>query len=576
MLQYDVYERKIPQVVNSYRKNCDITPPLHFFTIPSKTLSSLAAAVALNMLIFCEGQLNDQRDWDFARQYNLPVKNIIRNIDGSKPTISGIIPEGILYNSGEFNGLRSLEASKIITDILVARGIGETKVNYRLRDWVISRQRYWGTPIPMMTLEDGTVVPTPVDQLPVILPEYLLINSISNPLKDDHLWMKTNYNNNIATRETDTFDTFMESSWYYARYTCPNYDQGMLDTTAANYWLPIDQYIGGIEHAIMHLMYFRFYHKLLRDAGMLTSDEPTIRILCQGMVLADSFYYISCTTGERIWVSPINVRVQRDEKGNIINAIDLQGHHLVYAGTIKMSKSKNNSIDPLTMVEKYGADTIRLFIMFASPVTMALEWRESGVEGANRFLKRLWKLTYDHIQRGKVIKLDLAAMSNDNKILRRELHQTIAKVTDDISRRYAFNTAIAALMEITNKLMHASYHSQQDRAIVQEALLAVVRMLYPFTPHLCFKLWQALNGEGDIDNAPWPIVDQLALVEDTNLIVIQINGRFRSKIIVPVSADKALIIERASKEKLVAKYLEGTKVQKIIYVPGKLLNLVLK
>ncbi|PLK58704.1 leucine--tRNA ligase [Candidatus Palibaumannia cicadellinicola] len=521
---------------------------------------------------------HNQRDWEFACKYSLPIKTVIRNADGSEPNISAqaMINKGILYNSGDFDGLNYQEACKAITAVLVARGIGERKVNYRLRDWVVSRQRYWGAPIPMITLEDGTIVPTPIDQLPVILPENILMNGdgISNPLKDDHRWSKTTYESHPAMRETDTFDTFMESSWYYARYTCPNYDQGMLDIAAANYWLPVDQYIGGIEHAIMHLMYFRFYHKLLRDAGMFAYDEPTKRLLCQGMVLADSFYYVG-STGERIWVSPINVSVQRDEKGNLVKAIDSQGNQLVYAGMSKMSKSKNNGIDPQIMVEKYGADTVRLFMMFAAPVEMTLEWRESGVEGANRFLKRIWKLIYEHTQRGEVVALDFAAMSDKHKALRRELHQTIAKVTDDIGRRQTFNTAIAAIMEIIKKLAHASQDSTQDRALLQEALLAVVRMLYPFTPHVCFTLWQALGGKEDIDNAPWPIVDKSALVEEVQLIVIQINGKLRSRITVPADADEVFVLERASRDQSVAKYLEGTKVRKVIYVPRKMLNLVI-
>ncbi|AIN47144.1 leucine--tRNA ligase [Candidatus Palibaumannia cicadellinicola] len=518
---------------------------------------------------------HNQLDWEFACKYSLPIKTVIRNADGSEPNISAqaMIQKGILYNSGNFDGLNYQEACQAIATVLVARGIGERKINYRLRDWVVSRQRYWGTPIPMITLEDGTIVPTPVDKLPVILPEDIFMDGISNPLKDDDRWSKTTYDSNPAMRETDTFDTFMESSWYYARYTCPHYDQGMLDINATNYWLPVDQYIGGIEHAIMHLMYFRFYHKLLRDAGMLRSDEPTKRLLCQGMVLADSFYYVS-STGEHIWVSPINVSVQRDEKGYLVKALDSQGNELVYAGMSKMSKSKNNGIDPQIMVEKYGADTVRLFMMFASPAEMTLEWRESGVEGANRFLKRIWKLIYEHTQRGKVVALDFAAMSDEHKVLRRLLHQTIAKVTDDIGRRQTFNTAIAAIMEIINKLVHASQDSTQDRALLQEALLAVVRMLYPFTPHVCFTLWQALSGEGNIDNAPWPIVDKSALVEDAQLIVIQINGKRRSRITVPADADEVFVLERASREKSVAKYLEDTKVHKVIYIPGKLINLV--
>ncbi|MGL9722835.1 leucine--tRNA ligase [Sodalis sp. (in: enterobacteria)] len=518
---------------------------------------------------------HDQRDFEFARKYDLPVKPVIRNPDGSEPDISAqaMTDKGVLFNSGEFDGLDFQAGFNAIADALVARGVGERKVNYRLRDWGVSRQRYWGAPIPMMTLEDGTVVPTPEDQLPVVLPEDVVMDGITSPLKADPEWAKTTYRGQPALRETDTFDTFMESSWYYARYTCPDYDRGMLDPAAANYWLPVDQYIGGIEHAIMHLMYFRFYHKLLRDAGLVTSDEPAKRLLCQGMVLADAFYYLR-DSGERIWVSPVEVSVERDEKGRIVKATDATGRELVYAGMSKMSKSKNNGIDPQEMVEKYGADTVRLFMMFASPAEMTLEWQESGVEGANRFLKRVWKLAYEHTQLGPVGTLDIAALNDEQKALRREVHKTIAKVTDDIGRRQTFNTAIAAIMELMNKLTRAQQQTEQDRALLQEALVAVVRMLYPFTPHACFTLWRALGGEGDIDNAPWPVADDAARVEDAKLVVIQVNGKLRSRITVPADADEALVRERASQEHLVAKHLEGTTVRKVIYVPGKLLNLV--
>ncbi|RAU80209.1 leucine--tRNA ligase, partial [Klebsiella pneumoniae] len=447
------------------------------------------------------------------------------------------------------------------------------KVNYRLRDWGVSRQRYWGAPIPMVTLEDGTVLPTPEDQLPVILPEDVVMDGITSPIKADPEWAKTTVNGQPALRETDTFDTFMESSWYYARYTCPQYQEGMLDSKAANYWLPVDIYIGGIEHAIMHLLYFRFFHKLMRDAGMVNSDEPAKQLLCQGMVLADAFYYVG-ENGERNWVSPVDAIVERDEKGRIVKAKDAAGHELVYTGMSKMSKSKNNGIDPQVMVERYGADTVRLFMMFASPADMTLEWQESGVEGANRFLKRVWKLVYEHTTKGEVAALNVAALSEDQKALRRDIHKTIAKVTDDIGRRQTFNTAIAAIMELMNKLAKAPQEDEQDRALMQEALLAVVRMLNPFTPHASFTLWRELNGEGDIDNAPWPVADESAMVEDSTLVVVQVNGKVRGKITVAVDATEEQVRERAGQEHLVAKYLDGKTVRKVIYVPGKLLNLV--
>ncbi|CNG77711.1 leucine--tRNA ligase [Yersinia enterocolitica] len=518
---------------------------------------------------------HDARDWEFATKYNLPIKPVILAADGSEPDLSqeAMTEKGILFNSGEFDGLNYEDGFNAVADKLVALGVGQRKVNYRLRDWGVSRQRYWGAPIPMVTLEDGTVVPTPEDQLPVILPEDVVMDGITSPIKADPEWAKTTVNGVPGLRETDTFDTFMESSWYYARYTCPQFDKGMLDPAAANYWLPVDQYVGGIEHAIMHLMYFRFFHKLLRDAGLVDSDEPAKRLLCQGMVLADAFYYTG-SNGERIWVSPVDAIVERDDKGRIIKATDAEGHELVYAGMSKMSKSKNNGIDPQVMVEKYGADTVRLFMMFASPAEMTLEWQESGVEGANRFLKRVWRLAYDHTAKGATVPLDVANLTEEQKSLRRDLHKTIAKVTDDVGRRQTFNTAIAAVMELMNKLGRAPQETEQDRALLQEALLAVVRMLYPFTPHVCFSLWQALGGEGDIDTAPWPIADEQAMVEDSKLVVVQVNGKVRGRITVPADATEQQVRERAGQEHLVAKYLDGVTVRKVIYVPGKLLNLV--
>ncbi|WP_210446367.1 leucine--tRNA ligase [Pantoea ananatis] len=518
---------------------------------------------------------HDQRDWEFATKYDLPIKPVILNLDGSEPDVStgAMTDKGTLFNSAECSGLDHSAGFNAIADALAAKGVGVRKVNYRLRDWGVSRQRYWGAPIPMVTLEDGTVMPTPEDQLPVILPEDVVMDGITSPIKADPEWAKTTVNGQPALRETDTFDTFMESSWYYARYTCADYKDGMLDPAAANYWLPVDQYVGGIEHAIMHLMYFRFFHKLLRDAGLVNSNEPAKRLMCQGMVLADAFYYLG-VNGERNWVSPVDVTVERDEKGRITKAVDTQGREVIYAGMSKMSKSKNNGIDPQLMVERYGADTVRLFMMFASPADMTLEWQESGVEGANRFLKRVWKLAYDHSQKGATVALDVASLNDDQKGLRRDLHKTIAKVSDDIGRRQTFNTAIAAVMELMNKLTRAPQDSEQDRALMQEALLAVTRLLYPFTPHACFVLWQTLGGQGTIDNAEWPVADDAAMVEDALLVVVQVNGKVRGKITVAADATQEQVQARAAEEPLVAKYLDGVSIRKVIYVPGKLLNLV--
>ncbi|EKT59478.1 leucine--tRNA ligase [Providencia sneebia] len=518
---------------------------------------------------------HDQRDWEFAHKYNLPLKVVIANADGSEPDISeeAMTEKSSLINSGEFSGLDNAAGFNAIADKLVSIGVGNRKINYRLRDWGVSRQRYWGAPIPMATLEDGTVVPVPEDQLPVVLPEDVEMDGITSPIKADPQWAKTTINGQPALLETDTFDTFMESSWYYARYTCPHYDEGMLDPTAANYWLPVDQYIGGIEHAIMHLMYFRFFHKLMRDAGLVNSDEPAKRLLCQGMVLADAFYYTG-EDGQRVWVSPTDAIVERDEKGRITKAVDNEGHELVYTGMSKMSKSKNNGIDPQLMVEKYGADTVRLFMMFAAPPELTLEWQESSVEGANRFVRRVWRLVHEHSQKGATQPLDINTLTAEQKDLRRDLHKTIAKVTDDFDRRYAFNTAIAAIMEFMNKLVRAPQETEQDRALVQESLEAIVIMLYPIIPHACFEMWQALGHTDDVDCAAWPIADKDAMVDDTKLVVIQVNGKVRGRVTVPADANQEFVLDMASKEYSVAKYLEGVNIRKVIYVPGKLLNLV--
>ncbi|MEL4202501.1 leucine--tRNA ligase [Plesiomonas shigelloides] len=519
---------------------------------------------------------HDQRDYEFATKYSLPIDAVIKPTDGSELDISAqaYTEKGILFNSGEFDGLDFDGAFNAVADKLNSIGKGERRVNFRLRDWGVSRQRYWGAPIPMITLEDGTVIPTPEDMLPVVLPEDVTMDGVQSPIKADPEWAKVTVNGQPALRETDTFDTFMESSWYYSRYTCPDYNDGMLNPAAANYWLPVDQYIGGIEHATMHLLYFRFFHKLLRDAGLVNSDEPAKRLLCQGMVLADAFYYTG-SHGERIWVSPTDAIItERDDKGRILKAQDQDGHELVYAGMSKMSKSKNNGIDPQEMVEKYGADTVRLFMMFASPAEMTLEWQESGVEGANRFLKRLWRLAFEHLAQGPVSALDVAALNADQKALRRDLHKTIAKVSDDIGRRQTFNTAIAAVMELMNKLTRMPQETEQDRALLQEALMAVVRMLYPITPHICFALWQELGGEGDIDVAPWPVADEAAMVEDSKLVVVQVNGKLRGKVTVAADATEEQVKEVAFADANIAKHMEGVSIRKVIYVPGKLLNVV--
>ena len=518
---------------------------------------------------------HDQRDYEFARKYNLNIKAVIRPKDQQQADVSEHSFEdktGIVYNSGEFDGLDFHQAFNAVADKIESLNKGHRTVNYRLRDWSISRQRYWGTPIPMLTLENGDVVPAPEDQIPVVLPEDVTMDGVQSPIKTNKEWAKTTYNGQPALKETDTFDTFMESSWYYARYCCNHYTEGMLDPQKTNFWLPVDQYIGGIEHACMHLLYARFFHKLLRDAGLVNSDEPFKKLLCQGMVLADAFYYID-KDGSKVWVSPLDVKVTRDDKGKIVEAKTLQGQSVVHAGMTKMSKSKNNGIDPQTMVERYGADTVRLFMMFASPAELTLEWKEEGVEGALRFLKKLWNIVISAIPYSG-LKLDVSKLNENQKALRRELHKTIAKVTDDIGRRQTFNTAIAAVMELINNMNKAPLETDQDRALCVDILNNIVLMLYPITPHICFELWHKLGHTSNIDNESWPAVDESALVETQKLIVIQVNGKVRGKVNVAVDATKEQIMELAQKDATVTKFMADHEIKKVIYVPGKLLNIV--
>ncbi|MGF1764788.1 leucine--tRNA ligase [Aliivibrio kagoshimensis] len=516
---------------------------------------------------------HDQRDFEFANKYGLDIVPVIKPTDGSDVDVSeeAYTEKGVLFDSGEFDGLEFQAAFDAIASTLEAQGKGKKTVNFRLRDWGVSRQRYWGAPIPMLTTEDGELHTVPADQLPVLLPEDVVMDGVTSPIKADAEWAKTTFNGQPALLETDTFDTFMESSWYYARYCSPQADE-MLNKEAANHWLPVDQYIGGIEHACMHLLYARFFHKLLRDEDMVESDEPFKKLLCQGMVLSDAFYYENAK-GTKVWVSPVDVTIERDEKGRIASAIDNEGNAVTHTGMIKMSKSKNNGIDPQEMVDKYGADTVRLFMMFAAPADMTLEWQESGVEGANRFLKRVWKLVQTHTSKGATEALDTTSLNAGQKSLRRDVHKTIAKVSDDIGRRQTFNTAIAAIMELMNKLTKAPQESVQDRALLDEALKAIIPMLYPMTPHACFEMWEAL-GESDVDSAVWPVADEKALVEDEKLIIVQVNGKLRAKLTVAADISKEEIEALALNDEHVTKFTDGLAIRKVIYVPGKLLNIV--
>ena len=520
---------------------------------------------------------HDQRDFEFATRFGLPIKQVIKpaSLEESYDIAQAAYTEkGTLINSGEFNGLSSEDAFNAIASWLINAGKGEKQVNYRLRDWGVSRQRYWGSPIPMRYLEDGTEVPVPLEDLPVRLPEDVQLDGIQSPIKADPEWAKVTHNGQPAQRETDTFDTFMESSWYYARYCSPNNDDMMLDPAAANYWLPVDQYIGGIEHAVMHLLYSRFFHKLLRDAGLVNSDEPFKRLLCQGMVLADTFYGLD-EKGTKQWIAPTDVDVERDDKGRLIKATHkTTGEAVEYAGMSKMSKSKNNGIDPQSMIDQYGADTIRLYTVFASPPEQTLEWSESAVEGAHRFLRRLWKQVADLLEHGEITQFDAASLTNEQKALRRKTHETIQKVSDDFGRRLTFNTAVAAVMELTNATSKFTDTSEQGRGVLKEALEVATLLLAPISPHITHSIWESLGYQEPVVSAQWPTVDQSALVKDSITLIIQVNGKVRAKLDVPAGIAKDEIESLALVQPNVTKFTDGKAVQKVIVVPGKLVNIV--
>ena len=471
---------------------------------------------------------HDERDWEFARKYSLPMKTVVCDPDGkpAETADSAYTEHGVLTGSAEFDGLDFDEAFEGIAARLEAVGMGQTTTQFRLRDWGVSRQRYWGTPIPMLNLEDGQDIPIPADRLPSLLPEDVAMDGVTSPIKADPEWRRFELEGQPCERETDTFDTFVQSSWYYARFTCPHYTDGMIDSDQANYWLPVDQYVGGIEHAILHLLYSRFFHKLMRDAGLVSSDEPFTRLLTQGMVLKDG---------------------------------------------AKMSKSKGNTVDPQELIDRYGADTVRLFSMFAAPPEQSLEWSDSGVEGANRFIRRLWRLAHDFDTDGTESLPD--SLNGEQKNLRRKIHETIAKVSDDYGRRQTFNTAVAAVMELCNELgRHPTEHSG-DRAVIDEGLRAVLQLLWPITPHLSEHLWQALTGEA-FKESQWPDVDDTALTRDELEIVVQVNGKVRGKISVPASADNAEIEAMAKSQENVQRFLADTTIRKVIVVPQKLVNIV--
>jgi leucyl-tRNA synthetase len=477
---------------------------------------------------------HDQRDHEFATRYGIPIRQVIFPADGSEADCSerAYTETGILRNSGEFDGLTSAQAFEAIAEKLASKGAGRKRIHYRLRDWGVSRQRYWGAPIPVIECSACGTVPVPEDQLPVELPRDVRLDGLGSPLAKLESFVRTRCPRCgvPARRETDTFDTFMESSWYFARFASAGKTDAMLDERA-NFWLPVDQYVGGIEHAILHLLYARFYTKLLRDAGLLKNDEPFNNLLTQGMVLKDGS---------------------------------------------KMSKSKGNTVDPQTLIDRYGADTVRLFVMFAAPPEQSLEWSDSGVEGAYRFLTRLWKAVSSFVNRdhARAPEAYLQGLDEAQKGLRRQLHETIRKVSDDIGRRYTFNTAIAANMELLNALGKFDDDSPEGDAIRKEALEAIVQMLAPIIPHVCQVLWKALGHDESVVNGSWPALDQQALEQNTHRLVVQVNGKLRGSIAVAADASRDLVEQTALQDLNVQRFIDDKAIKKVVVVPGKLVNIV--
>ena len=476
---------------------------------------------------------HDQRDYEFARRNDIPIRQVVYPVGKEQSadlSRAAFVDKGILRDSGEFSGLTSEQAVAAIGDWLEREGRGGRQVNYRLRDWGVSRQRYWGCPIPIINCAACGAVPVPASDLPVTLPTDVEIDAGGSPLKRMASFIETRCPQcgGRAERETDTFDTFFESSWYFARYTCADQQESMLDARV-NYWLPVDQYIGGIEHAVLHLLYARFFNKLLRDEGLLASDEPFTRLLTQGMVLKDGS---------------------------------------------KMSKSRGNTVDPQGLIDTYGADTVRLFTMFAAPPEQSLEWSDAAVEGASRFLKRLWKRVYEHTGRETPPALEVAVLTDEQKRLRRVLHATLARVSDDIGRRYTFNNVVAANMELLNELNRYEDVSGQGRAVVQEALEIVVLMLSPIVPHITHALWHALGHAEAVVECAWPVCDETALVQEQVTLVVQVNGKVRGRVSAPVDAGKSTLETLVLNEPNVRKHLQDKPVKKFIVVPGKLVNVV--
>ncbi|MGH8289674.1 MAG: leucine--tRNA ligase [Steroidobacteraceae bacterium] len=522
---------------------------------------------------------HDERDFEFAQKNGLPIVMVVRSKSGAyeelrEPWIPAYSAHGITVNSGEFSGLEFQAAVDAIAARLEKRGLGRKRVQYRLRDWGISRQRYWGCPIPLIHCESCGEVPVPDEQLPVVLPEDLVPDGSGNPLAKSPAFYRCDCPQcgRPARRETDTMDTFVDSSWYYMRYACPDQDRSMIDERAA-YWLPVDQYIGGIEHAILHLLYSRFWTKVMRDLGLLRIDEPFTNLLTQGMVL-NHIYSCTQADGRRRYFDPADVRSRRDATGaeEIHEATLPEGKtiRVDYQGLGKMSKSKNNGVDPEGLVTRFGADAARLFTVFASPPEQTLEWSDEGVQGASRFIRRLWHAVYEHVNRGLAPRLETRILTDAQRAVRRAAHQALAKAADDIGRRRNFNTAIAASMELLNTVGRFDDPSEQGRAVRHEALEITTLMLAPIIPHATHALWSALGHERAAVDEPWPMVDEAALTQESVEFVVQVNGKLRGRVRVPAGADEAAIREAALADAHVMKFVGNRgAVKRVIVVPGR-------
>ncbi|MDB4512023.1 leucine--tRNA ligase [Arenicella sp.] len=521
---------------------------------------------------------HDQRDYEFAQKYDIAITPVIYPDEGELDISEhAFVDYGVLKNSGEFDGQRSEQAKKSITQWLVDHQLGEQKINYRLRDWGVSRQRYWGCPIPFVYDKDGNAMPA--TELPVELPTDVVMDGVGSPIKKMSSFIETVHptTGEAASRETDTFDTFFESSWYYARYCCADLDTAMLDQRA-DHWLPVDQYVGGVEHAVMHLLYARFFHKLMRDVGLLNSDEPFKNLLTQGMVIADT-YYRKLGEGKEVYFKPSEVEVERDAKGAMRGAKLLADGKPVLVKVEKMSKSKNNGIDPSSMIDRYGADTVRLFTMFAAPPDQSLEWNDDAIAGASRFLRRVWNFFAEHQESLKLTGLQSHSVfdqsNSEAKELRFITHSIIERVMRDYDRQQ-FNTVVAAAMELTNAADKADWNKMGESAgkVLSELCTTLLKILAPVTPHLCEKLWSLYEPKTSLLESGWLHVDQQALVKDEITYVIQVNGKLRAKLDISVSASKDEIEQMAKQEENVVRFLEGITIRKVIVVPNKLVNIV--